>query len=134
MPRMTDDAKKLRGSTACVAAIGLAVACGEANPESFRIRSAGDKASSSCGGIDPTADAATRDQAFEVAPYQDIVSASVTRIGDRFVVEMGVAGPLPDSPLLDRGVHLLDWTFRFDTDPSSTPKGFPWAAGDHIHG
>jgi len=47
---------------------------------------------------------------------------------------MDVAAPIPSSPVLSRGVHLLDWTFRFDTDPSTTPRGFPWSPGDHIHG
>ena len=47
---------------------------------------------------------------------------------------MGVASPIPRSPVLSRGVHLLDWTFRFDTDPSTAPRGFPWSPGDHIHG
>jgi hypothetical protein len=107
---------------------------GTGNSQALSIRSGADTESSTCAITDSVADASTRDQAFEVAPYQDIVEASITRLDSRFVLEMGVAAPIPGSPALGRGVHLLDWTFRFDTDPSTTPRGFPWSPGDHIHG
>jgi hypothetical protein len=105
-----------------------------ANAQGLSSRSVAEAAPLTCERTDPEGDASIKDQAFEVPPYQDIVKASITRRDNNFILEMGVASPIPRSPLLSRGVHLLDWTFRFDTDASTAPSGFPWSAGDHIHG
>src|SRR5438876_8040418 len=85
LQRQTDGGRmKLRN--ALVAAMGIAIASGRGNSEAGT-RPAADTAPSTCETLDPAGDASIRDQAFEVAPYQDIVKTSVTRLDSRFILE-----------------------------------------------
>src|SRR5438309_1620133 len=105
------DGGRMKMRNALIAAMAIAVVSGRGNSEGLSTRSAADTAPSTCERTDPVGDASIRDQAFEIAPYQDIVKASITRLDSSFMLEMDVAAPIPDSPVLGRGVHLLDWTF-----------------------
>jgi len=87
-----------------------------------------------CAATDPVGDISVRDEAVVLAAYQDIVGASITLRGGQFILVMDVAAAIPESPLLPVGVKMLDWTFRLDTNLTTTASGFPWAPGDKIHG
>ena len=82
---------------------------------------------------DPVGDTSVHDQAVVIAEYQDIVEASITLKGGKFILVMDVAAPIPSTPALPVGVKLLDWSFRLRTNSTAVPPGFPWAPGDKIH-
>jgi len=71
--------------------------------------------------FDPVGDATNKAQ-----DYQDIVRAEITKVGRNFVLVMELAAPLPDNPPVPAGSDLLLWEIVLDTDPSTSPLGYPF--------
>jgi len=66
------------------------------------------------------------DQDKTGAAYLDIVRAEITKQGTNFVFVMTMAAPLPESPTLPSWADVLVWQPILDTDPNSSPMGYPF--------
>jgi len=77
------------------------------------------------GVLDPVGDVDFRAPAF-----QDIVRGEIQKKSGSFVLRMEMAGPIPDHPPLPPpGTSEIWWTWAFDLDPTTSPKGYPFAPG-----
>ena len=86
-----------------------------------------------CEVSDPEGDAlwaGTTDN-IEVPSYQDIIHIEVRKIGRSiFTFGMDVAGEVPATPIfVPSSVKQILWTWLLDTDPATTPAGYPSPPG-----
>jgi len=58
--------------------------------------------------------------------YLDIVRAEITKQGTNFVFVMTLAAPVPDNPELPSWADVLVWQPILETDPTSSPVGYPF--------
>jgi hypothetical protein len=69
-------------------------------------------------------------------PYLDVVEGKISRLGNRFVVQMQVAAPLPAQPPSFPGSD--GWTIwemaDVDLDPALAPRGWPFTKNDAFGG
>jgi hypothetical protein len=59
-------------------------------------------------------------------PWLDIVSASALKQGGSFHFSVTVAEAVPPAPPLRPGAKRDIWAWNLDTDPTTSPKGFPF--------
>jgi hypothetical protein len=78
--------------------------------------------------IDPAGDVDHHAPAF-----QDIVRGEIQKKGGSFILRMEMAGPIPGNPPLPQPANRqISWAWSFDLDPTTTPKGYPFAPGDKV--
>ena len=78
--------------------------------------------------IDPVGDVDHHAPAF-----QDIVRGEIQKKGGSFILRMEMAGPIPGNPPLPQPANAqIWWAWAFDLDPTTTPKGYPFAPGDKV--
>lgn len=70
---------------------------------------------------DPAGDA---DKTAEA--YLDIVRAEITKQGTNFVFVMTMAAPVPANPALPSWADVMVWQPILETDPASSPAGYPF--------
>src|SRR5436309_2014189 len=58
--------------------------------------------------------------------YLDIVRAEITKQGTNFVFVLTMAAPVPDNPTLPSWADVMVWQPILDTDPTSSPVGYPF--------
>jgi hypothetical protein len=62
-------------------------------------------------------------------PWQDITQASVAHVAGGLHLTMMLVDAIPAQPVLQSGLKKVDWAWRFDTDPTTFPKGYPLPNG-----
>jgi hypothetical protein len=73
------------------------------------------------------------DVAHHAPAFQDIVRGEIQKKGGSFILRMEMAGPIPGNPPLPQPANgLILWAWSFDLDPTTTPKGYPFAPGDEV--
>lgn len=90
--------------------------------------------------IDPIGDAVWNQNkgpgSFAKVPaWMDIVSASISRRGQWFIIEEELAAPVPNDPSLDPDIppqidHVAFAGYGLDTDPTTAPVGYPFNKND----
>jgi len=67
---------------------------------------------------------------FRAPAFQDIVRGEIQKKSGSFVLRMEMAGPIPERPPLPPpGNSEIWWAWAFDLDPTTAPKGYPFAPG-----
>ena len=70
------------------------------------------------------------DTRYKAPGYMDIVRVEVSRQGHTIQVMTILAEPIPAAPALPPpGNDRIAWAWGFDTDPTTDPKGYPFAEG-----
>jgi hypothetical protein len=62
-------------------------------------------------------------------PFQDITAAEITHVAGGLRMTMTLAASPSTAVLTSPGVKEITWAWRFDTDPSTFPKGYPLPNG-----
>ena len=78
------------------------------------------------------------DSAPETSPFMDTVAYGVDWVrtdeleGGTFLFRFAVAGPIPDSFEVPRDYDAAQYSFCIDSDPSTSPGGYPFANDDPV--
>jgi hypothetical protein len=78
------------------------------------------------------------DSVPETRPFMDTVGYGVDRVrtsgleGGTFLFRFEVAEPIPDSFEVPMGYDAAQYSFCLDTDPSTSPGGYPFANDDPV--
>jgi len=59
-------------------------------------------------------------------PYLDIVRSEITKQGTNFVFVLTLAASIPDTPTLPLWADVMVWQPVLDTDPTTSPAGYPF--------
>jgi len=62
-------------------------------------------------------------------PWQDITAAEMTHVAGGLRMGMTLAAPIPGWPALPNGIKSIVWAWRLDTDPATSPSGYPLPPG-----
>src|SRR5262245_1318370 len=65
-------------------------------------------------------------EGLSCAPYQDIVRAGVSESGGVLSLSLTLAADVPATPTLHPGAKRIIWAWNLNTDPATSPKGFPF--------